>query len=74
MSVTTWANGYGVWHARVPHTDDAEKSARAAIRTEIVARDSVRKGYRVRLQYVPTGPGHAYDYVVNTVVYAERVA
>jgi len=71
MSVTTWANGFGVWHARVPYLDNAEKVARAAIRTQL--RDSVgwTSPSRVRVQYVPTGPGHAYDYVVGTVVYRE---
>lgn len=74
MPVTTWANGFGIWHARVPYTDDAEKAARAAIRTELAARGAVGKGYRVRVRYVPTGPGYVHDYVVGTVVYAERVA
>lgn len=71
MSVTTWANGFGVWHARVPYTDDAAKLARSAIRTEL--RDRGETG-RVRVRYVPTGPGYVHDYVVGTVVYAERVA
>lgn len=39
--VTTWADGYGVWHVSVPITDNRRKdamTARRAIREELDAR------------------------------------
>lgn len=39
--VTTWADGFGVWHASVPTTDNpnhAAHVARAAIKAELLAR------------------------------------
>lgn len=47
--VETWADGYGTWHAKVTlpngaHTPDFERRARAAIRTEILARENHAKG------------------------------
>lgn len=38
--VTTWADGYGMWWARVPDTADAEAVARCAIVAELALRES----------------------------------
>lgn len=48
--VTTWADGYGVWHASVPLVGDERieaETARVAIWAELSARDVDRKYARV---------------------------
>lgn len=46
---TTWADGFGNWHASVPLSDPITEArqARAAIRAEMKARE---KGYRLPVQ------------------------
>jgi hypothetical protein len=61
-TVTTWANGYGIWHARVNfpangYTDEylanhgrrIRAKARRAIRREIEARGDVGPGWRCQV-------------------------
>lgn len=36
--ITTWADGYGVWHASVPVSDDSESVAWDAIFLELAER------------------------------------
>ena len=45
--VSTWADGFGRWHAAVPDTSDGARVARAAIRAELKARDAIGAGYRL---------------------------
>lgn len=45
--VTTWADGFGRWHAVVPNTPDAEKVARAEIRHELEIRGDIAPGFRL---------------------------
>lgn len=40
MSTTTWADAYGVWHARVPLNGREAETARDAIADEIISRDA----------------------------------
>lgn len=50
--VTTWADGYGRWHASVPLSTNPRGDAmraRRAIRAEMEARDEIGPGYRVRV-------------------------
>lgn len=39
--ITTWADGFGIWHATVPLTGDSAKVARRAILDELRQRGSV---------------------------------
>lgn len=68
-AVTVWANGFGVWHARVPVTSDSRRVAQRAIRRELELRGAVGKGYRVAIRPVSVDG----DRVPGTVTYAERV-
>lgn len=63
--VTTWADGFGNWHAAIhvrrPDMADAptiEKIARTAIRRELDARQDRAPGYRVRVAPVDRVTGH----------------
>lgn len=49
MSVTTWADGYGVWHASVPQYAYARPAdaARHAIRRELAEREAPNYDPRV---------------------------
>lgn len=51
-NVTTWADGYGNWHASVPLSDPTTETrqARAAIRAELRARDAIGNGYRLKIR------------------------
>jgi hypothetical protein len=69
-NVTTWADGFGLWHARVPrHAASPLIAARHALRDELTARESAS---------VPTARGlwmhpvrvHALD-TDETIVYRE---
>lgn len=67
-NVTTWADGYGVWHASVPLTDSPMRNAlaaRKAIHTELEARYAP--------QYDPSTLHVSRERVTNhgTVIYVE---
>ena len=57
--IETWADGYGVWHAKVTLAiatpsdtlpiDNVRRVARRAIRREVEARQMVGDGYRFRI-------------------------
>lgn len=57
--VTTWADGYGVWHAKVTlaiatpsdtlKIDNVRRVARRAIKRELEARQIVGEGYRFKI-------------------------
>lgn len=67
--VTTWADGFGIWHAVVPATADAVSVARRAIRLELTARGDMSPSYRLTVEYVaPRAACH-----VARVEYSERV-
>lgn len=58
--ITTYADGYGIWHAKVSlgikapsdmlNSDNLRRVARRAIRREVEARSKVGKGYEFRLE------------------------
>lgn len=66
VKVTTWADGFGVWHAAIeyPYTADtfrataraAVVAARRAIRAELSERGDLGKGYRVEVDPSMTVP------------------
>lgn len=62
-TVRTWANGYGLWFARVPVSDNAASVAKAAIMSELRQRESHVCESRVSVELV-TGNR-------DTVVYRE---
>lgn len=64
--MTTWADGFGIWHARVPLTPDSRNVAQRAIRRELEARGALGEGYRVRVRQVADAAR-----VRGTVTYAE---
>jgi hypothetical protein len=66
---TTWADGFGVWHAVVTDGPDAAARARAAIRRELRERDAIGKGHRVTLERV----GYVTGTMSTRVEYRERV-
>jgi hypothetical protein len=68
-SVQTWANGFGIWHARVPVTSDSREVAHRAIHRELVARDEIRPSDGHRLYIRPVADP---DRIPFTVTYAER--
>lgn len=63
-TITTWANGYGTWHAKVElgqarpsdllDIDNIRRVARRAIRREVEARNKVGKNYEFRLDIKET--------------------
>lgn len=58
--VSTWADGFGVWHARVTDSGNAVKDRRKAyraIREEIAVRSAEGVRFRVRLAVVEKGDG-----------------
>lgn len=69
MSATTWANGYGTWHARVTDGPNAERQARAAIRSELRERGDIGPGIRVRVERVTSELRPSS--VAGTAVYRE---
>ena len=80
-SVTTWANGFGVWHARLdlaPMSPDEllrnlvriRARARKAIRREIAARQG-NQTFRVRVYVADNRLDHLN--VMRSITYAERV-
>jgi len=69
-TVTTWADGLGIWHASVPMTDRPradERRARDAIRSELVARESPRWDPRVVEVALERVTAH------GTAIYVERI-
>lgn len=54
-TVTTWADGFGRWHARIifptvlGDVRQARQMARRAIRAELEAREVIGAGWRLRL-------------------------
>lgn len=60
--ITTWADGYGLWHARVPNTADSEQIAKHAIMSELCQRETNVSASRVSLQRVWSNP-HVVEYV-----------
>lgn len=83
-TVTTWADGFGRWHARVRfaepgygrdaldrNADRVRARARRAIRREVIARGEAGQGWVCRVQIVDAfvGPGA----VTTSLVFAERV-
>lgn len=53
MKVHTWANGFGVWHARInADTDNAPVKAGKAIREELIARGDVGRFSPVNIERV----------------------
>lgn len=58
-NVHTWADGFGLWYARVPvdfsdqeSVKSAPARARRAIRRELSDRDALGPGYRMNLKWV----------------------
>jgi hypothetical protein len=55
-SVHTWADGFGLWHARVtgpvPASDGFRRAASRAIRSELEARGDITTGAVIRLTEV----------------------
>jgi hypothetical protein len=49
--VTTWADGYGIWHAQVPTGYDQGKVARRAILDQLRQRGTVSAS-RVRVELI----------------------
>lgn len=70
-TITTWANGFGVWHARVPAGARAQDIARAAIREELVARGAMGDRFMLRVKKLRTGPAQIHSTIAGTVVYSE---
>ena len=80
-SVTTWANGYGIWHAKVKlgvatpsdglNSDSLRATARRAIRRELKERDAYSGNYRVRIEVVANELGA--DNRLYSITYAEKV-
>lgn len=70
MAVTTWADGFGVWHASVPLTGSPQRDAavaRKALREELAARES--------RFFDPKRVGVTREYVTNhgTAIYREVI-
>lgn len=71
-NVTTWADGFGVWYARVPRNCVSPLiAARRAIRDEIVSREAPRE-VRREIWMHPTRREDLDD--ENTIVYRENTA
>lgn len=52
--VETFADGFGRWYAAVPgDVANPRRTAREAIRRELVARDAIGAGCRVRVEPAP---------------------
>jgi hypothetical protein len=85
-TVTTWANGFGVWHAKVEfpypgygdYLDEAigriRRKAVRAIRREIIARETTRRGKPRFRCYVEVADNHQDAQGRFTyITYRERV-
>ena len=70
-TVTTWADGFGIWHARVAfpapgygpahldkRRDAIRRKARRAIRAELTARGECSPSYRLRLEVAANDLDH----------------
>ena len=66
--ITTWADGYGVWHARVPNGPDAHKAAKRAILRELRQREKLTPAYSVAVRCIEADP------YADTVTYVEEIA
>jgi hypothetical protein len=56
VNPSTWADGFGIWHASVPATDNRRSDAalaRSLIMAELEARSApgVRPVFRIKLKY-----------------------
>lgn len=83
--VSTWANGFGIWSARVvltvPVTDTpqnlagARAAARRAITRELSQRGAIGEGFRIHVARVVTLPPDTDGTrrPISTVTYKERV-
>lgn len=81
-TVTTWCDGFGVWHARVnlpgigygdylgSQWDRIRAKARRAIRRELMARGELMAGYAVRIQVVASHQ-HPGALTTTSVTFAE---
>lgn len=79
-SVTTWANGYGVWHARVNlavatpsdglNSDSLRATARRAIKREIEARQFKGTPWPLKIEVVANDLGA--DNRLRSITYAEK--
>lgn len=65
--MTAWADGYGIWHARVPRGPYSEDIARDMIRDELEGRSAISPSYRLLVEHVPE-----HD-TTDTEVYREVV-
>lgn len=85
--IRTWADGFGNWHAHITlglpiaHADLAGQlsklraSARRAIRRELLARDALGNGYRIKLyQSAESQAGHREARLHLGIDFAERRA
>lgn len=57
LPITTWANGFGIWHASVAldkttdeEKDRARRRCQRAIRRELEERGEIGYGYRLRVE------------------------
>lgn len=82
--VATWANGFGVWHARITfpapgydatemteHAGRVRGKARRAIREEITSRGETGPGWVCRIEEAETEVGA--DGVTKSITYRETV-
>jgi hypothetical protein len=79
--VTTWADGFGVWHAKVHLAiatpsdtlpiDSVRRVARRAIRREVEARQIVGQGYRFNIEVDKTDLGA--DNRFYSITFREKV-
>ena len=81
--VVTWADGFGVWHARVElaiatpsdslNIDNVRRVARRAIKRELMARQSLESlyGYKTKIEVDKTDLGA--DNRLYSITFVERV-
>lgn len=61
VTVRTWADGFGNWHAEFRPTGNAHwdaRIAREAINYELAARSGLSDGYRFAFRTTRKAPGH----------------
>lgn len=59
---TTWADGYGIWHARVLSTPNARRLARELILSELYQRENNIARKRVKVERYAHMDGDAFEY------------
>lgn len=82
-TVDTWANGFGVWHARVnfiepgygpqyldSHIDRIRAKARRAIRRELLSRGAISRDWRVAVE-VESSDLDSMN-VMHSITYVEK--